>query len=543
MINRKYIILFSAVILVLGMLANLTFSMERAVIKSGGVALYPDDFTNGIRDLTARIMDKNDPLIDSYSMIVPGSDLMAIDGDNLHVLVFRLNAQAYEVYFNGIHLGTAGDMESARSHIYNGIENFVIHKEYVEEVNTLTIKTHSLYMIGLEQSPVGIVCCDVARMITEDVTFRTQGMTMMGAGILVLGIIITLMMIFLSEKRNYALIFFMVSVVFLSIYSIEFMYIPHIAISFIWFKKIIILSLFACIFFLGLSFSKYFNSRQSVILSSVLFVLVVLSALLVGNLILFKQLYNVFISAISFNFIIWITVAAKQYKKMDEAVVFVWSFVNLLILAAADSIQLLVLGSTMNMSIMLHVMIFSLILISLFYVEMNKRNIKIRQESSQRSHFYQQAITDQLTDTFNKKHVISLLSGESSPYTVAMIDIDCFKQVNDSFGHPAGDYILKHVSRRMKNEFRDTDIVGRYGGDEFIVILLGCSEKHAFDIMNRFRMHVEFDKISHDGKEIPITLSIGIAYCDSKNECEETIKRADEALYRAKESGRNMVSF
>ncbi|MBN2557616.1 MAG: diguanylate cyclase [Clostridia bacterium] len=543
MINRKYIILFSALILVLGMLANLTFSMERAVHKSGGVTLYPEDFTNGIRDLTARVLDKNDPAIDSYSTTVRGSDLSEIHGDNLHILVFRLNAQAYEVYFNGIHLGTSGDMESARSHIYNGIGNFVIHKEYIKEVNTLTINTHSLYMIGLEQSPVGIVCCDTARKITEDVTFRTQGMTMMGVGILILGIIITLMMIFLSEKKNHALIFFMLSVVFLSIYSLEFMYIPHIAISYIWFRKIIILALFACIFFLGLSFSKYFNSRQSVILSSVLFGLVLLSALLVGNLVLFKQMYNVFVPAITFNFIIWIIVAAKQYKKMDEAVIFIWSFVNLLLLAAADSIQLLVLGGIMNTSIIMHVMIFSLILISLFYIEMNKRNIKIRQESSQRSHFYQQAITDQLTDTFNKKHVLALLSDETPPYTIAMIDIDSFKHVNDTYGHPAGDYILKHVSHRMKSEFRDTDIIGRYGGDEFIVILLGCSEKHAFDIMNRFRMHVEFDKISHDGRQIPVTLSIGIAYCDKKYEYEETIKRADEALYRAKETGRNRVSL
>lgn len=247
---------------------------------------------------------------------------------------------------------------------------------------------------------------------------------------------------------------------------------------------------------------------------------------------------------ISINFILWIVIAVKNLKEKDEAIIFLCSFINLLILSLTDGLQLVIFGGTVSTSIVSHVLIFSFILVLLLYLEINRRNITIENETRQRSHFYKQAISDHLTGVFNLKYTVDILTSETSPYTLVMLDIDNFKNINDRFGHQGGDFMLKHLVKKMKDEFRDTDLIGRYGGDEFIVILRGCSEKNAFEIMNRFRMHIEHDRLKYGSSVMNTTISIGIAYCTMPNcDADTIIKQADEALYRAKHNGKNQVSI
>jgi diguanylate cyclase (GGDEF)-like protein len=543
MINKRNIIIISAILLIIGLVLTLSYNVENIIGRSGGLVLEGSDFTNGTDTLEARIMSSDEPEISSYTTIIDRSEIENIGTNSVCLVVFRLNAMAYSVHFNGEHIDTYGDMAKARSHVYNSVGLFNISKDKIKDTNTLEIKTHSLYMVGLETAPAGIVGCETARKMVESLDFRTEYLTLIGIGIFLLGITVTVMMIFLSQKKNYSLIYFMISILFLSIYSLDFMNFTQLFIPYIIFKKIIIFSLFACIFFLGISFSKMFNSKISYIFSSVLFSLVTIAIILVGDMLLFKKIYDILIPLISLNFILWIVIAARNLKEKDEAIIFLCSFVNLLIIALSDGLQLVILGGTVSTSIATHVLVFSMILISLLYLEINRRNLAIEHETRQRSHFYQQAITDPMTGAFNLKHTMNLLSHEKPPYTLVMLDVDDFKNINDRYGHPAGDYILKYLVRKMLDEFRDSDIIGRYGGDEFIVVLRGCSEKNAFDIMNRFRMHIDHDKIRFGGDTISITLSIGIAHCDNNEAMENVVKFADEALYRAKHSGKNQVSI
>jgi len=543
MLNQKHIIIISAILLVIGLSLSLTYNLENQIENAGGLILTGSDFSNGETDLNTRVLDKNDSTVSTYTAIINREDIESIGNKTLHLIIYRLNAQAYSVSFNGNHIETYGDMTDSRSHIYNSVGSFSIPKEYIEDVNTLEITINALYMVGLEKAPAGIVDYETAREISEAIAFRTQSLTLIGIGIFILGIVITLMMIKLSKKKNMSLFYFMISILFLVIYSLDFMNFTQLLVPYIIFKKIIIFSLFACIFFLGISFSKMFDSKISSIFSSVLFSLITISVILIGDILLFKKIYDILIPLISLNFILWIVVAAKNLKEKDEAIIFLCSFINLLIIALSDGLQLIILGGTVSTSTVMHVLVFSMILVSLIYLEINRRNLAIEHETRQSSHFYQQAITDPMTGAFNLKHTMSLLSLESPPYTLVMLDVDNFKMVNDNFGHPAGDYILKYLVRKMLDEFRDTDIVGRYGGDEFIIVLRGCSEKNAFDIMNRFRIHIENDKIRFGGDTITITLSIGVAHCETKETMASIVTFADEALYRAKHSGKNQVSI
>ena len=160
------------------------------------------------------------------------------------------------------------------------------------------------------------------------------------------------------------------------------------------------------------------------------------------------------------------------------------------------------------------------------------------------------SITDGLTDLFNHRHIHELLHEEfertkrsGEPMAVAMMDLDRFKQVNDTYGHPTGDVILYETARILRQTVREIDMVGRYGGEEFIVILPGADEAAAHHFAERVRETVAGYVYQDDANEVRMTLSGGVASFPGPgmDHPDLLIKRADEALYAAKEGGRNRI--
>jgi two-component system, cell cycle response regulator len=168
-------------------------------------------------------------------------------------------------------------------------------------------------------------------------------------------------------------------------------------------------------------------------------------------------------------------------------------------------------------------------------------------------HNYEQslsmALTDSLTGVFNRRYVSAHLprllerSWESQkPVAILMFDIDHFKAVNDTYGHGVGDEVLREVANRTNRNLRNFDLVARYGGEEFIVVMPDSDRDAAYAVAERLRRRVgeETFTVSADVGEITVTISIGVAVVDGVGDTAEAIlKRADDALYQAKRSGRN----
>jgi len=161
----------------------------------------------------------------------------------------------------------------------------------------------------------------------------------------------------------------------------------------------------------------------------------------------------------------------------------------------------------------------------------------------------QMAITDELTGLVNRRYFMGRLLNEyerikryESIFTVMMIDLDFFKKINDTYGHQAGDTVLRKVSDTMKVSLRLSDIIGRIGGEEFAVILSETDIKDAMIIGERLRKKVEAMKIIHKEHTIQITISIGASQ-SSKDDLsiDDVLQRSDSALYFAKENGRNRI--
>jgi len=160
------------------------------------------------------------------------------------------------------------------------------------------------------------------------------------------------------------------------------------------------------------------------------------------------------------------------------------------------------------------------------------------------------ATHDSLTGLWNHGAILDLLARElrrvSRSHTevgVLMVDIDHFKKVNDAYGHPNGDLVLKEVARRVEQALRSYDFVGRYGGEEFLILLSECPLEEIQRGGERVRMAVAETPIQAGGIEIQVTVSVGAASSFEGDSQPELLARADSALYRAKEKGRNRLEL
>jgi two-component system cell cycle response regulator len=158
------------------------------------------------------------------------------------------------------------------------------------------------------------------------------------------------------------------------------------------------------------------------------------------------------------------------------------------------------------------------------------------------------AATDDLTGLLARRFLESHLRGlvaaagrHGRPLSLAMIDVDRFKSANDDHGHAVGDFVLRTVVERMQSRLRQEDLLGRWGGDEFLLILPDVEFEGALTAAEGLRETVEETEVSVDGERIPVTVSIGVASWARGDTPEELTERADGALYEAKAAGRNSV--
>ena len=128
-----------------------------------------------------------------------------------------------------------------------------------------------------------------------------------------------------------------------------------------------------------------------------------------------------------------------------------------------------------------------------------------------------------------------------APLTLAVLDLDCFKRINDSFGHKVGDKVLRHAAALCRRRTRATDLLARYGGEEFVALFPDTALAPAAEVCEELRRQVEQATFQYQGQRVPVTVSIGVAELVAGESLEALFERADRALYAAKHAGRNRV--
>jgi diguanylate cyclase (GGDEF)-like protein len=157
---------------------------------------------------------------------------------------------------------------------------------------------------------------------------------------------------------------------------------------------------------------------------------------------------------------------------------------------------------------------------------------------------------DALTNLYNRGYWEERLelefkrfSRSNMPSVLVMLDIDHFKRVNDTFGHQGGDAVLRKLSELLLSQYRETDIIGRYGGEEFAILLLDTQTNQALELIKNLTEKLANTKIIHNNKTIEITLSFGLTEINSDiRRHDQWIDTADKALYKSKQNGRNQAT-
>lgn len=179
-------------------------------------------------------------------------------------------------------------------------------------------------------------------------------------------------------------------------------------------------------------------------------------------------------------------------------------------------------------------------------VAINRRQLQAANQELQRL-----SSTDRLTGLFNRGHWEEMLRQDYARHrrydrnaALVMFDIDHFKRINDSYGHPAGDAVIQRAAELIRQSMRDADIAGRYGGEEFVVLLPDTDSEGAVTFAERLRQSIEAHEVIHEGRSIHFTVSLGIADLSQPTSgYAQLIERADSAMYMSKSAGRNQVSL
>jgi diguanylate cyclase (GGDEF)-like protein len=180
-----------------------------------------------------------------------------------------------------------------------------------------------------------------------------------------------------------------------------------------------------------------------------------------------------------------------------------------------------------------------------------KLEYKFQSEVEFEETIMQNATIDSLTEAYNRgffmkraEEELSMAKRTKTARCLMMVDVDFFKMVNDTYGHPAGDFVLQSLAALIEHQKRKEDVFGRFGGDEFIVMLRGVEAPDgAFQFAERIRKAVEQMDVEYNETRIPIHVSIGAHFEEGPtiSTLTEMIEKADKALYEAKEEGRNRV--
>lgn len=166
--------------------------------------------------------------------------------------------------------------------------------------------------------------------------------------------------------------------------------------------------------------------------------------------------------------------------------------------------------------------------------------------------WYQRALQasqrDSLTGAYNRAAMdntllreIELAQRNKTPLSLAILDIDYFKSINDNYGHSAGDNVLKTMVTCVSSILRKSDMIFRYGGEEFVLLLSGTKKDGAYQVAERVRQLIEFHNFNYDQISIPVTACLGVAELEKGFDAATLFENADNALYQAKQQGRNQV--
>lgn len=324
-INHKtnLIVIIYGIILILGIFVAFQGSNYAFMNGDDVTRIDGDDF---LMSLNRRIMLFGDSEKQSFVTTLDEDEFPKIDGSDYSLIIFRLASNGYKVYFNNHFIGAFRQYETGNSNLWNGIKRYNIPKEWVSETNHLRIENHSKYMTGLTTHPMFLTSVDKATQMVALSQLYNHNAVMASLGISFLAIIILLVLYWTSKQRGKMYISLAFAMLFLGIYSMDYGTSEYVFMSYMLYKKIIMISFWISTFFVGLGLRQIFGHTLPVTVGTVGLVGIIIMALFSSDLIMFKTLYSYWYISQILNVITWLYVVFKNISNSIEARVFFFLF-------------------------------------------------------------------------------------------------------------------------------------------------------------------------------------------------------------------------
>lgn len=539
--EKQFKIIYSALFLMLSLLsiwagyagANYSFLDENNSIKISTFDFKPS--------LSVRRIEKHEIGIQKYIYKFSANDLKSIDGNEFKLIVSKITDNAIKMRLNGRLISSEGDFANGRSMFKNAFTQASFELKEILDENTIEIETYSLYKTGIESNNIIISKSDVGMKVIRLLDFHGTKMVILSLGFLFFSAIFTIYIYIVSDEKDIALIYSSIATLALSIYFIDYVKIINLPIDYFIIKKILLLGLATGIFFYTLAVRTFTNMKKlawGVYLHYAWYIAIMFYS---KDLIQFKTLYEYWYFGLIANILMFLIYFILHRKKSSRIHIFMITFILLASYTSFVVITEFTGGFFSLNSPLLYITILAALPLMIGFDAIKNKEQKIIIEQQEKERVFLTSLEDSLTGAWNKRYFNILLDKISSEDTLAMIDFDNFKKINDSYGHVAGDYILKSVSTLILKSIAKEDELCRIGGDEFVIVFSKCSKLDALEIMEEIQAKLETEEFKFDHHNIKLTVSVGICKMESGMTKNIALKKLDQFLYEAKHSGKNTI--
>lgn len=504
--------------------------------ENNSLLIPPEDFTP---DLTAHRIDESKIGLQTYSVKLKGSQFSNLSGRELKLIINRPTDNAIRVKFNNRIILTQGDFERGRSMFKNNFVYTVLDPLSIEKINELKIETYSLYKSGIESPAVIIAETAPGTRVIRTLDFFNIKLVLVGLGFLFFSALFTTYIYIISEEKDISLIYCSLATMSLSVYFLDYVQVVLLHADYFTFKKLFLFGLQMGIVFYLLSIRDYIRARSldiGITLHTFFYLFISIAS---KNMVQFKTYYQYWYFGLVGLIFLMLFHILKNLKNTNKAFIYLISF---LFLGGYTLFAVFIEfkeGYFILNSPLLYMVILASTPLMIGFNAITEKDIKLNTEKMLKEKAFIDSMTDNLTGVWNQRYLKMSLEENKGHLTLAMLDLDNFKDINDTYGHIAGDYALKEISNLIKQNTRKSDDICRYGGDEFVILFNYCEPDDAYQIIDKIRKLIESKVFEFDNYTFRITMSVGLYSTDKQMNSLEILKRVDRALYEAKRDGKN----
>ncbi len=508
--------------------------------SSNTIFIDPSEF-NGDYSATDLIEEDGDNTF-SYQLDLKEEAFKEMEGEEYKLIINGIKDNAIKVWFNDQLVISDGDLKEGHSMLRSGHVSAPIEFTALQENNRITMQTYAEYRTGTDD-PIIISEKKTGEKTLYWLTRFNHQFLYLGIGLMTMSVFFVLVIYFLNPQGNQLLLAISLATFFASIYFLDFLPMNYLVTNYMTHKKLYFLFLAVGIFFYGYALYLLIRKKYIMILPITQLIYYLSIMIASNNMIQFKRYYDYFYASLLVVGLSFLVIGFRNIRKDNKIFILMLHFSTLIFIAVTRlSIGLKSNYFSLAMPIFIMFTVAFLPMIMTFDFLLDKQ-LKIYSEKEQKKVAYKQSLIDDLTGVWNKRYLENRLYELPEATVVAIIDLDEFKTINDTYGHLAGDRMLIHLTDILKKRLREEDDICRYGGDEFVVIFKDCKMKDAVNVIESIHRLIAENPVYYNDEKITTTISVGLSIVTEEVQGEKIIEYADRRLYVAKARGRNQTVY